>query len=276
MALQSGDRSQAVLIGSKLIEVLTKTSETALTHWDCATLGDAHFIIGDTTGGKSWYQQAAQKAAAFDQDRAVMRRYARITLGRLGLAEHLVDEILQIPQPAAFFGHTIDEPDRAVARFPSELVPYVRQEIRKKLQELQVNCGVSSACTGADLIFLQELLQRGGQATVVLPADKAEFERTYLFGNWGSRFREVIENPNAKIKVALPQAGEDVWDACRREIVAATREWAKLLDQPRLLLVVWDRNSRSYVQSAIDLWTEEGDRVESIILPRKEPPVAAS
>lgn len=270
MALKAGDRSQAILISGKLIDVLTKSGEEMLTHWDCATLGDAHFIIGDAAKGRQWYEKAAVKAVTFDQDRAVMRKYARITLARLGLAENLVDDILQVPQPVAFFGHTIDDPKRAVPRFAVDLVPAVRKEIRQKLNQLQINCGVSSACTGADLLFLQELLQRGGQATVVLPSDKAEFEQTFLFDSWVSKFRDVIANPNTRIKLAQAQAGEDIWDACRREIVAATQELAKLLDQPRLLLVVWDGNSNTYVKSAIDLWSDEGDLVEKIILPRKE------
>jgi TIR domain/Trypsin-like peptidase domain len=266
MALQANDRQQAILISGKLIEVLTKSGEGMLSHWDCATLGDAHFIIGDTPQGKQWYEKAAVKAVTFDQDRAVMRKYARITLHRLGLAENLVDDILQIPQPVAFFGLTIDVPDRAVPRFPVDLVPTVRAEIRQKLNRSQINCGVSSACAGADLLFLLELLHRGGQATVVLPSDKAEFEKTFLFGSWVSKFQEVIGNPNTKIRLTLPQSGEDVWDACRREIFAATRELANLLDQPRLLLVVWDGNSKTYVKSAIDLWMAEGDPVEKIIL----------
>jgi hypothetical protein len=275
MALQANDRPQAILISGKLIEVLTRYGEGMLSHWDCATLGDAHFIIGETSKGRQWYDKAAVKAVTFDQDRAVMRKYVRITLGRLGLAENLVDDILQVPRPVAFFGHTIDDPDRAVPRFPVELVPAVRTEIRQKLNELQINCGVSSACAGADLLFLLELLHRGGQATVVLPADRADFEKTFLFGSWVSKFQEVIANPNTKIKLAQPQVGEDVWDACRREIVGATRELANLLDQPRLLLVVWDGNSKTYVKSAIDLWIEEGDPVQRIILQPTESREAA-
>lgn len=48
----------------------------------------------------------------------------------------------------------------------------------------------------------------------------------------------VAANPNVKIKLAQPQVGEDVWDACRREIATFTRKLASLLDQCRLLLVV--------------------------------------
>jgi hypothetical protein len=275
MALQFKEVTQALLISGKLIDVLSQRSELALSSWDCATLGDAYFMVGDREKGRKWYEQAAQKAAAYDQDRAVMRSSVRLTLGRLGMPENLLDDVLQVPQPAAFFGHTIDDPDRPVPRFPSAMVPYVRTEIQKKLEQLQVNCGASSACAGGDLLFLKALLDRGGQATVVLPADVAEFELTYLSGNWVSRFREVIANPNVKIKLARPQDREDVWDACRREIANVTRELASLLDQRRLLLVVWDCNSKSYVKSAIDLWTEEGDPVESIILPSGESRAAA-
>ena len=270
MALLANDRAQAILISGKIIDVLSKAGPAALTHWNCATLGDSYFIVGDAETGKKWYQQAAQKAAAFDQDRAVMRKYARITLGQLGLPASLVDDILQIPQPVAFFGHTIDAPGRTPPRFPIDLVPQVRTEIHNRLEQLQVDCGVSSACPGSDLIFLQELLKRGGQATVVLPADQAEFEKTYLFGDWVQKFRDVAANSHTKIKLAQPQVCEDVWDACRRQVAAASRELANLLDQKRLLLVVWDGSSRSYVKSAIDLWKEEGDPVESIPLPPAE------
>jgi hypothetical protein len=100
-----------------------------------------------------------------------------------------------------------------------------------------------------------------------LPADQAEFEKTYLFGDWVQKFRDVAANSHTKIKLAQPQVGEDVWDACRRQIAAASRELANLLDQKRLLLVVWDGSSRSYVKSAIDLWKEELDPVETILLP---------
>jgi len=84
-----------------------------------------------------------------------------------------------------FAGHLLDHPVRIVRddyqpRFPPapELIDAVREAIGRKLEELNARVGYSGVACGADLLFCDELLKRGGTLHVILPFDKQDFYRT--------------------------------------------------------------------------------------------------
>lgn len=257
-ALDLGDTQDAAHIARQLIEQLKTKPESALDHWEISTLGHAYLITGDLPKARELYLRAAGQSASFYQDISVMRRGVRRTCKALNLPQNSLDDILDVPRVAAFFGHSIDGPNRPEPRFPPRQVGTVRKDIRAKLDELRVGYGFSSATTGGDLLFLEELIERGGQAVIVLPCPVEDFAPTFLFGSWTDRF-EKVRKAASRIIVVQRRPNEDVWDTCRRTIREEVCEQAKVLDEPANLIVLWDGQTNNYVSRAVDDWSEDAD-----------------
>jgi class 3 adenylate cyclase len=81
----------------------------------------------------------------------------------------------------AFTGHMIDKvgriPPRFVPRFPREKERSVTVAISRTLDRLNARVGYCSAACGADIIFLEQMLKRGGEVNVVLPYGEEQFIR---------------------------------------------------------------------------------------------------
>ncbi|MCC6589503.1 MAG: DUF4071 domain-containing protein [Bryobacterales bacterium] len=262
LALLDGDRPEARKLAGQLVSALENRQD--LDRWNLATLGEANLILEDLDKAKEWYRRAAGAAAGRHQDIVVMRRTARKTLEAIQQPKNLLDKVLSVPAAVAFFGHSVDAPNRETPRFPVSQVRKVRDEIEAMLKTMRAGYGASSASAGSDLLFLVELLDMGGQATVVLPTDVDNFRETFLYGSWVDRFNDVVAKAN--VKVIQPNPKEDVWDACRREIRNIVCDRAKMLESDANLLVVWDGDSKNYVYRAIEYWEEEGDPITKIML----------
>ena len=265
LALMDGKTPEALRIAGQLISKLEVVDEASRDRWYYATAGEAYLILNDLASAREAYRKAAGKAAGLYQDIAVMRQGVRRTCKAVGQPESSLDDILTTPAVFAFFGHSVDAPTREKPpRFPKGQVGRVSADIRAVLDQYRVHFGVSSACSGGDLLFLGELLKRGGQVTIVLPMEPEEFRETFLFGSWAERFDKIL--PSAVVRIAQPRTHEDVWDACRREIRDAACDIAGPLQEPAQLLVLWDGDSKNYVRRAIDYWEELGDPVVKIML----------
>ena len=82
-------------------------------------------------------------------------------------------------QLVVFVGHLPDLPDNP-ARFPSSSIEQVRQKIRDKVAEMDVPVGFVGTAAGADLLFIEALLERKATVHVVLPWTRDEFVRTSI------------------------------------------------------------------------------------------------
>ncbi|HSB87143.1 MAG TPA: hypothetical protein VLD86_12570 [Ilumatobacteraceae bacterium] len=94
-------------------------------------------------------------------------------------------------------GNRIDLPDRQVARFPSSQIPVVRARVVKVLESLQPGAVVSSAAAGADLIVLEEAINLGIDAHVVMPLAREEFVPRSVADagpEWVTRFDSVLRH----------------------------------------------------------------------------------
>ena len=88
---------------------------------------------------------------------------------------------------AAFTGHMVDAPGRDEPRFPLNKVESVRREIARALEAYDVRHGFSSAARGSDILFLEELLKRGGTAHIFLPFPARAFAQTSVGYGWDGR-----------------------------------------------------------------------------------------
>lgn len=165
-------------------------------YWLYATLGESSLILGDWPQAEDWYGRAAQAGRGRYADISSTRRQARMLLDFLGRDPSAVNRSLRIPRVIPFTGHLLDQPGRLRPRFPASAEAEVRAEIAGRLKACGGGFGYSSAACGSDILFLEEMLKRGGEVHVVLPCSPAEFRKTSVDvapgGAWGARFERVL------------------------------------------------------------------------------------
>jgi hypothetical protein len=167
-------------------------------YWLSATLGEACLINNALEQAEVWYSQALQigrEHRAFGNMGATLRQIKSL-LTFLSLSPSVADQLFPMPRVGIGAGHMIDKADRSQPRFPESLVPRVSEEIGAWLTREEIQIGFSSGACGADLLFLEALLERGGEAHMILPFDSASFcESSVAFGgqHWVERYQRIQE-----------------------------------------------------------------------------------
>lgn len=202
LALLRGDREDAYQLGREVralcLEELQRLARGGGdAYWAEATLGEAALILSEWTEAEEWYTKAAKTGQGRFADLSSTRRQARLLMEHLGGDKHRFDRCFGIPRIVIFAGHLIDQPGHTPSRFPPSLEGKVRQEIRARLEQLDAGIGYASAACGSDLLFLEAMLERGGEINVVLPFPEAEFRQVSVDlipgAEWGKRFDEVLK-----------------------------------------------------------------------------------
>ncbi len=215
-------------------------------YWELAALGEAALICREWDEAEEWYARAAKEAAHRFGDIHSSRRNARLILQHWNEGSSKIDKYLHVPAVIVFAGHMIDRPDRATARFPSELEPAVGKEIRARIEKLEPGFGFASAACGSDIIFLEAMLDAGVEISVVLPYGREEFVRDsvdFIPGsNWRDRFDRVLERA-ARVITASTQRleiGGVSYEFCNELLLGLAAIHAHQLGAALIPLAVWD------------------------------------
>lgn len=121
----------------------------------------------------------------------------RMLLEELGQPGDLLDGCFVLPPLVLFSGHLFDVPGHPVSRLPESEAAAIKARIRGFLDEHEIQDGFVSASAGADLMFAEALLERGGRLHLVLPFDAAATRRLCVEshgGDWGERFDRVLRS----------------------------------------------------------------------------------
>ena len=186
----------------------------------------------------------------------------------------ILDRCFQIPRVAVFTGHMIDRPGGTPPRFPPRLEEAVRSSIRDRLERSGVRIGYASAACGSDILFLEEILDRGGEAHVVLPYHRDQFLADSVEilpgSDWGERCRRVLER--AEVTTASHQRLESAASLIIMLILflhgMATLR-AEHLDTELVALAVWDGrpgDGTGGTASTVAHWQSQGLAVDVIDL----------
>lgn len=204
-----GDREQAAAVARELRARCLKELETPHAgddrYWLLATLGEAALILGDTDAAETAYRQAAAMAGDRYGNLSATRRNARLLLAELkgtnGTAHAAwgqIEACFRIPPVVVWGGDLTGAASLMDAGGSApRLEAAVREALRRELDELDTRLGYASATGPFDILFLEALIQRGGQAYLVLP-----YEPERLFKDrpeirpgtdWGVRFQRVLD-----------------------------------------------------------------------------------
>jgi class 3 adenylate cyclase len=203
MARLAGDVERSRRLAERARDRARQQPGHAADYWLQASLGEAHLLLAEPAAAAEHYRRAVTLAGKDYGSIARMRQ--QLLLLRPVLPD--VEALLGLFCPGAvvaFAGHRIDPPEDVAdgrVRFPpsAALEQTVRAAIGEELQRLNAVVGYCAPSCGADLLFAEILLERGGELHVVLPFDREDFFRTRVhynqdaMGHWALRCQRVLE-----------------------------------------------------------------------------------
>ena len=249
-------------------------------YWLTATLAEAALILEDFEEAEKLYLRAAEMARDRFGDLSSTRRNARLLMREMHLDPDWIrrlESCFQVPRVVVFTGHMVDQPGREKPRFPAELEESVKEAIKERLRRVDGRVGFASAACGSDILFLESLLDLGGEAHVVLPYDRDRFLQDSVDivpgGNWSQRFRDVLKRAAEVLEASQhPMEGEGVaLDYANLLLFGLARIREKQLETDLVPLAVWDGrpgDGPGGTASLIERWKSSGLQVEPIEMDR--------
>jgi class 3 adenylate cyclase len=239
-------------------------------YWLEATLGEAALIQDQAAAAGAHYRAALALAPKDLGDLASTRRNARLILRARGGDPQQLEQWLPAPVVVVFTGHLIDAPDRAQARFPATSERAVFAQIKNHLAEVGAKVAFASAACGADILFLEAMLERGGEVNIVLPSDTESFvQASVLVGgseDWLERFRRVMKAAKQVIHASQHAATEVYLAYANVLMFGLAKSRARGIEGQVRALAVWDGRPGpgGGTSSAIGRWRSCGQSVRAI------------
>ena len=209
------------------------------------------------------YRDAVPKNDAFAWDAAKGQLQLFAGLGiRAERAQRIIRELDAYVEPdkpvpglrlhlIVAVGHRVDEPGRAVPRFPADAEPRARELIRCALEQMKANGTqvrvLASGAPGTDILVHEVCKELDIESSICLPMPPAEFAGR-VFGDlndWRRRFLQFVDGRQPLClsdQVGLPRwlqaSNIDPWERGNRWVL----EMAQTAGARRItLLALWDR-----------------------------------
>jgi class 3 adenylate cyclase len=179
----------------------------------------------------------------------------------------VVLETLRIPPVIAFTGHMVDAPDQGRPRFPQTAAGPVKQSIASLLKKLDARIGYASAACGADVLFHECLLARGGESNVVLPFDKEDFFQTsvsFAGPSWKRRVETILAKCSLveqATRGGYHSGNEILFSYANELIIGKAILRSRFLETEPLLVAVWDGGHNGKpggTSECVRLWEQTG------------------
>src|SRR2546423_1715877 len=235
-------------------------------YWPVATLGEAALVLGRLIEAEDWYAEAAEIGKGQFADLSSTRRNARLLLQHLGHEAPRIEDALKVPDIIVFTGHLIDQPGREMPRFPPELEPKVRSAIRRQVRDLAPGFGYASAGCGADILFLETMMNCEAETHVVLPYEKEQFAKdsvAFAGANWMRRFEKVVEEATTVTTASSEkiEEGSMSFEYANLLLYGLADIRARQLETDLIPLAVWDQkpgDGPGGTASAVEHWKKLG------------------
>jgi class 3 adenylate cyclase len=279
LALVLGERVRAEALARHVREQclgkLETESEGDECYWLLATLGEAALILNDWDEAEARYHAAAEIGRANYGSLHSSRRNARLLMDHLDGDRDRIEHCFHIPAVVVFAGHMIDQPNRSTPRFPPALEEAVKQAIGERLRKIDGAFGYASAACGSDILFLETVLDLGGEAQVVLPYDRGQFRGESVDiipgAGWAARYDRILDRVAGVTEASFQrlEAGGTLYEYANLMLYGLARARARQLDTRLVPLAVWDGepgDGPAGTASVVERWRSAGLEVEVIPL----------
>lgn len=287
MAVMLGEWEEAAELALKVQNIclakLAGPEAAKEQYWLEATVAEAMLVQGDLAEAGEWYRKAALTGGNHFGDLASTRRNARYLMAARNLGPRecaRLEEAFNLPRVVIFAGHMLDRPGRPSPRFPAGWENEVKAAIRERLLRLNGRLGYGAAACGADILFLEAVLELGGEIRLVLPCETGEFCRKFVEvapgGNWKERFQRLVGSAKRvhQASESTRGGGGVYYDFAKQMLYGLAKIKADQLETDLAPLAVWDGRPESGVSGtaeAVKFWKSLGYEVEIIPLPVSGP-----
>jgi len=250
LKLLAGDEASAMALAADVLGELAIHAPDRQNYYEVATEVEALLILGQVEPARAAAEglraQMRRQAHADYRGMATTVRQLRLVIEAKGLAEAWQDALAP-PCVMHFGGHIIARPG-APGRFPSEQEMAVKRAIADMLDADDVGFGYGSLAAGADILFAEALLARGGSLHLVLPFDREEFIEVSVRPSgdaWVERFetcyRAALENGAVHFATEDRYLGDDhLFGYCSQLAMGLALLRAQHLSAAVEQVMVWD------------------------------------
>ena len=249
------------------------------TYWVLATLGEAELILNHWAAAAQYYTQAAQLGANRYGDLSSSYRNAALLMRHFQQDVETLNQWFSLPKVAVFCGHRVDQPGRPMPRFPAALEQPVYEAIHQRLKALGTYVGFASAASGGDILFLEALLDLGGELNIVLPYNREQFVADAVqdqpsdeaTDDWLGRFNRVLSHAREVIIASDHKPKDDAisYEYSNRLLHGLASMRAQQLQTALVPLAVWDGqpgDGHGGTAHTVSYWRQWNDHVDIVDL----------
>ena len=261
----SGSMSKAKEIAKEIIARLDPASTDI---WELASLAEANLLLREKESAIDLYLRCRQ---LIGPDWGTVSSIYH----QLWLLNHYIPVSSQVmntfspPAVAAFVGHMIDQPGRALGRFPEAIEQDVKQAIAGSIRSINAKIGFCSLACGSDILFAEAMAECGGEVNLFLPFDEDDFIKTsvaYAGDVWVKRFEALKEKFPVNDVTAERYKGNDDLFSFQSQVIfgAAVQRAALLHASPHLITVYADADvvkKRGGTYDTLKMWPHEQKRI---------------
>ena len=247
-------------------------------YWSYATIGEASIILQDFSEALKWYKKACELGEQRLGDLISTRKNLRLLFSTFSIPDKIKEELdllFNIPKVVVFTGHMVDRLEDDRIRFPQEIEKAVKSEIEKKMDEIGNCITYSSAACGADILFLETVIQRNAKVNVVLPCEIQKFIESsvgYLKqSNWEARFGKILRSSVKTFEITkhTSEFMDIPYDYANHVLYGFALIHARHMQTELIPMAVCDKNSERKeggTATVVDNWQNRGHQVEIIDL----------
>jgi hypothetical protein len=249
-------------------------------YWWLATRAEAALVQGRFEVAAALYRDALRVSGERIGDVASTRFNALLLLDAYGADvsdRSAIEAALRPPAVIVFAGVPIDTGDSLHPRFPAAAEERIRTALAERLDQLHAIFGFSGAAAGAELLFVEAMLERRPSVVnVVLPWPPEQFAQTHVRGaggTWPRRFEHALGGDGAAARVnhvvsASLGVGIDspLYERFARQLLTGLANiHASTLGTEAIALVVADgppsKDARSEIPELVQCWESVGIRL---------------
>jgi hypothetical protein len=242
-------------------EVLDLLKDPEQDFWQAVTRAEALLLLKERTKSEEAYRKARRLAGS---------DWGKINsvYNQLWLLKHYMpvprEAMVAFSPPvvAAFVGHMIDHPNRAIPRFPASIEGNIKQAITSALNTVNARIGYSSLASGGDIIFAEAMEELGGEVNLFLPFNQTDFlEASVSFAgdHWAERFQRLVNKYPVTYLTEEPHAGHGDLFGLQTSILFGLSHLRSLAThaEPYLITVMSERDQQRRVggtKDTVGLW----------------------
>jgi len=221
-------------------------------------------LLGRSAEAEHSARALAEGVGGRYQNRVALRQ-SLDALGRQGVdVPAALAHWLPLPKVAIFGGQPLDPVSGGRGVFPAELESAVKRNVEQTIERIGIEIGYGCAAAGADLLFVEALLERGAEVNICLPYAREDFValRVAPAGeSWERRFQDALARANSVTQVTEDRhLGHDtLLSYGNRVIDGLARLKARTLGADTHLVTVFDYDAPAGPGSAvefIDNWAD--------------------